>query len=196
MVGESGCGKSVTSLRDHAACQPRRRIESGEILFASRNGPVDLARLDRTERQINAIRGTEIAMIFQEPMTALNPVLTIGAQIAEPLRSTSGSRGARPRRARDRDCSRWSASPTPARALRRISAPVLRRHAPARHDRHGPRLQPEAPDRRRADHGARRHHPGADPRSDERSAARLGTRDPVITHDLGVVAEHGRRMWS
>jgi oligopeptide/dipeptide ABC transporter ATP-binding protein len=85
VVGESGCGKSVTSRAIMGLIQPPGWIESGEILFASRNGPVDLARLRPNGRQINAIRGTEIAMIFQEPMTALNPVLTIGAQIMEPL---------------------------------------------------------------------------------------------------------------
>ena len=56
--------------------------------------------------------------------------------------------------------------PQPAAARARLSAPVLRRHAPARHDRHGALLPAQAPDRRRADHGARRHHPGADPRAD------------------------------
>ena len=67
-----------------------------------------------------------------------------------------------------------------ARAAREgISAPALRRHAPARHDRHGAGLQSQGADRRRADHRARRHHPGADPRADRRAAARVRRRgDP------------------
>jgi oligopeptide/dipeptide ABC transporter ATP-binding protein len=85
IVGESGCGKSVTSRAILGLVQPPGWIESGEILFRSRAGLVDLARLPANGRQINAIRGSEITMIFQEPMTALNPVFTIGAQIVEPL---------------------------------------------------------------------------------------------------------------
>ena len=67
--------------------------------------------------------------------------------------------------------------PQPRAALRRLPAPVLRRHAPARDDRDGARLRPEAAHRRRADHGARRHGPGADPRADEGPAARVQLRD-------------------
>ena len=66
--------------------------------------------------------------------------------------------------------------PAPARRVREYPHQLVRRHAPARDDRHGAGLQPEAADRRRADHRARRHHPGADPRPDARpeDAARLG----------------------
>jgi peptide/nickel transport system ATP-binding protein len=85
IVGESGCGKSVTSRAIMGLIQPPGWIESGEIWFQGRNGAVDLARLPPNGRQINAIRGSEISMIFQEPMTALNPVLTIGSQLMEPL---------------------------------------------------------------------------------------------------------------
>jgi peptide/nickel transport system ATP-binding protein len=85
VVGESGCGKSVTSRAIMGLIQPPGWIEAGEILFKGRNGSVDLAQLPSNGKRINAIRGTEISMIFQEPMTALNPVMTIGAQIMEPL---------------------------------------------------------------------------------------------------------------
>ncbi|MCB8822254.1 ABC transporter ATP-binding protein [Microvirga rosea] len=85
IVGESGCGKSVTSRAIMGLIQPPGWIEGGEIWFAARQGPTDLAQLPPNGRQINAIRGSEITMIFQEPMTALNPVLKIGAQIMEPL---------------------------------------------------------------------------------------------------------------
>ena len=125
------------------------------------------------------MRGNEISMIFQEPMTSLNPVMTIGKQIAEALilhRDMDQQGGAASARSR---CSTWCASPSRQQRAEGISAPALRRHAPARHDRHGARLQSEGADRRRADHRARRHHPGADPRTDPRAAARVRHRgDP------------------
>jgi len=86
IVGESGCGKSVTALSIlRLIPTPPGRIEGGEILF-SRNGEViDLAKLDPKGSQMRSIRGNEIAMIFQEPMTSLNPVYTIGFQIMESI---------------------------------------------------------------------------------------------------------------
>ena len=80
LVGESGCGKSVSSLAImRLLARPAGRIVAGRILFQGR----DLLKL--TEDEMRAIRGRDIAMIFQEPMTSLNPVLTIGSQITEPL---------------------------------------------------------------------------------------------------------------
>jgi oligopeptide/dipeptide ABC transporter ATP-binding protein len=79
LVGESGSGKSVTALSIMRLVQPPGRIASGSILFRDR----DLLRL--SEADMRRVRGAEIALIFQEPMTALNPVLTIGSQIAEAL---------------------------------------------------------------------------------------------------------------
>jgi len=80
LVGESGCGKSVASLSMLGLiASPPGKITSGCILFAGK----DLLTLDG--EQLRQIRGREIAMIFQEPMTSLNPVLTIGRQVAEPL---------------------------------------------------------------------------------------------------------------
>jgi peptide/nickel transport system ATP-binding protein len=81
LVGESGCGKSVTALSVLRLVRPPGRIEPGSrILFEGR----DLATLE--ERQLRAVRGARIAMVFQEPMTALNPVFTVGEQIAEVVR--------------------------------------------------------------------------------------------------------------
>ena len=78
LVGESGCGKSVSALSVMRLIpQPPGQIESGEILFGGR----DLLRL--SEEEMCRVRGDEIAMIFQEPMTSLNPVLTCGFQITE-----------------------------------------------------------------------------------------------------------------
>jgi peptide/nickel transport system ATP-binding protein len=85
VVGESGCGKSVTSRAILRLIEPPGWIDSGEIMFRAADGPVDLLQLPQGGARLNAIRGNEIAMIFQEPMTALNPVLTIGDQICEAL---------------------------------------------------------------------------------------------------------------
>src|SRR5690349_8488263 len=80
LVGESGCGKSVSALSImRLVAEPAGRIEGGEILFKGR----DLLKL--TEEQMRHVRGKEIGMIFQEPMTSLNPVLTIGRQLTEGL---------------------------------------------------------------------------------------------------------------
>jgi ABC-type dipeptide/oligopeptide/nickel transport system ATPase component len=83
IVGESGCGKSLTALSIMGLVPRPGRIESGEILFSSMAGITDLARLNPHGKQMRSIRGNEIAMIFQEPMTALDPVFTIGDQIIE-----------------------------------------------------------------------------------------------------------------
>jgi oligopeptide transport system ATP-binding protein len=79
LVGESGSGKSVTALSIMRLVQRPGRITGGRILFRNR----DLFALD--EAAMRAVRGAEIALIFQEPMTALNPVFTVGDQIAETL---------------------------------------------------------------------------------------------------------------
>jgi oligopeptide/dipeptide ABC transporter ATP-binding protein len=79
LVGESGSGKSVTALSLMRLVQPPGRIAGGSVHFKER----DLLTLP--ERDMRKIRGAEIALIFQEPMTALNPVFTIGDQIAETL---------------------------------------------------------------------------------------------------------------
>lgn len=80
IVGESGCGKSVTSISIlRLVPNPPGRIVEGEILFEDK----DLVQA--TEREMQNIRGNDIAMIFQEPMTSLNPVFTIGKQIIEAI---------------------------------------------------------------------------------------------------------------
>jgi oligopeptide/dipeptide ABC transporter ATP-binding protein len=80
LVGESGCGKSVTSLSILGLISsPPGRIISNRILFEGRN------LLDLSSEDLRKVRGQEISMIFQEPMTSLNPVLPIGRQVAEPL---------------------------------------------------------------------------------------------------------------
>lgn len=80
LVGESGCGKSVTALSMMRLVSAPGRVVGGEVLFEGR----DLLKLSPAE--MRAIRGDDIAMIFQDPMTSLNPVYTVGEQIAEAIR--------------------------------------------------------------------------------------------------------------
>lgn len=81
VVGESGCGKSITSLSIMRLIQsPPGKIIGGEILFKGSN------LLSKTEDEMRKIRGNDIAMIFQEPMTSLNPVFTVGQQITEAIK--------------------------------------------------------------------------------------------------------------
>jgi len=89
LVGESGCGKSVTAQSILRIVPPPGKVE-GEILLHHKNGkakkePLDLARLDPQGKKIRSIRGKEIAMIFQEPMTSFSPLHTIGNQIMEAI---------------------------------------------------------------------------------------------------------------
>jgi oligopeptide transport system ATP-binding protein len=81
IVGESGCGKSVTSLAILGILPRAGKVTSGTAMFGDR----DLFRL--SDRELRRIRGRDIAMIFQDPMTSLNPVLTIGRQIREALQT-------------------------------------------------------------------------------------------------------------
>ena len=80
LVGESGCGKSVTAMSIMRLVASPGRITAGEIRFKGR----DLVALH--EREMRAVRGNDIAMVFQEPMTSLNPVFKIGSQVAEAIR--------------------------------------------------------------------------------------------------------------
>ena len=86
IVGESGSGKSVTALSlMRLIAQPAGRIAKGEVIFEGQ----DLLKL--TEPEMQAVRGDRIAMIFQEPMTSLNPALTLGVQVGEPMVLHRGS---------------------------------------------------------------------------------------------------------
>ncbi len=80
LVGESGCGKSMTSLAIMRLLPPQGQISSGSIDLHGENV------VEASERRMRQLRGNRVSMIFQEPMTALNPVLTVGAQISEALR--------------------------------------------------------------------------------------------------------------
>ena len=83
IVGESGSGKSVLSMSILKLLEKEGEITGGEILFDTGEKIFDLAKLN--EKEMRKIRGNRISMVFQEPMTALNPVLSIGKQLCEPF---------------------------------------------------------------------------------------------------------------
>ena len=84
IVGESGCGKSVTAKSVIRLHKQKYTRYSGEILYNGENGQVNI--LDMTPKELRAFRGSDVAMIFQDPMTSLNPIMRAGEQIAEVLR--------------------------------------------------------------------------------------------------------------
>jgi len=113
VVGESGCGKSVTALSIlRLVADPPGRIVGGEIRFAGTN------LLDLTESEMEGIRGNDISMIFQEPMTSLNPLIAVGRQIAEAI-------------ALHRGLSRRDAFDRAVEMLRRVHIPEAERRAHA-----------------------------------------------------------------
>ena len=163
--------------RDLALDPAAHRLAAGPHRRRARSASRAATCSRSTEREMREVRGNEISMIFQEPMTSLNPVLTD----RPPDRRGAGA-APRPRRARRRmaravEMLRLVQHPRARAARRAVSAPAVRRHAPARDDRDGARLRPAAADRRRADHRARRHHPGADPRPDARAQGEDRRRD-------------------
>ena len=86
IVGESGCGKSVTAATIMQLLPTLSRIEEGEIIFYKDDEKINIEKLPRNGKEMRDIRGSDIAMIFQDPMTALNPVYTVGFQIGENLK--------------------------------------------------------------------------------------------------------------
>jgi len=154
IVGESGCGKSVTALSVMRLVPKPGRIVSGEIIFRRATGDgassegIDLTTLDPMGDDIRAIRGGQIAMIFQEPMTSLNPSYTVGDQIMEAIILHQAT-------------TRDQALERAVTILRRVGMPNPDRivnqyphelsggmHAAARHDRHGALLYAGHPYRR------------------------------------------------
>jgi oligopeptide/dipeptide ABC transporter ATP-binding protein len=188
VVGESGCGKSVTALSIlRLVASPPGRITGGAIRFEGR----DL--LDLSEQEMEAIRGNEISMIFQEPMTSLNPLYTAGHQIAEAIALHQG-------------LSRRDAMDGAIEMLRRVSIPEPERRA------HAYPHQLSGGMRQRVMIAMAL---SCNPKvliADEPTTAldvtiqaqilelmrelreRLGTAMILITHDLGVVAENADRV--
>jgi oligopeptide/dipeptide ABC transporter ATP-binding protein len=111
LVGESGCGKTMTALSImRLVPKPQGSIVGGEIFFQGRN------LLDLNEAEMREMRGAEIAMIFQEPMTSLNPVLTIGRQITETFEA-HGSLSGEEAKARALELLRLVGIPDPQRRM-------------------------------------------------------------------------------
>ena len=166
IVGESGSGKSVSVMSVMRLIIDPNAIFEGEVIYKGR----DLMKLSQDE--MREVRGAEIAMIFQDPMTSLNPVYKVGWQIAEQIREHEELSAGAARAPRGRAAG-GGRHPRPGAARRRLSAQLLGRHAAARDDRDGAVVQPRPADRRRADHRAGRHHPGADPGADPEPEGRL-----------------------
>ncbi|RAK07836.1 peptide/nickel transport system ATP-binding protein [Halanaerobium saccharolyticum] len=85
IVGESGCGKSVTARAVLNVLASNSEIMNGEVIYHKNNEKIDLLKLDKDGKEIRKIRGKEISMIFQEPMTSFSPVHTVGNQIMEAI---------------------------------------------------------------------------------------------------------------
>ena len=146
-------------------CERRKIVVEGDDLLQAERG-----------RACARIRGGEIAMIFQDPLTALNPVHKIGRQIGEMVRI---HRDASKKQARERaiETARPRRHPAAGTARRQLPARVLRRHAPAGDDRDGDRVRARPAHRRRADHRARRDGPGAGAR---RARCEIKDRDRLV----------------
>ena len=156
VVGESGSGKSMCAHALMGLLPETVTAEAGEILFEGKN----LLSLSPTEWL--ALRGRGIAMVFQEPMTALNPLMRIGDQIAEMFEAHDLLT---PKERRQKALALIARSrPARPRADRsRLPPSTVRRPAPARDDRHGAGAGTRRAGGRRTDHRARRHDAGADP---------------------------------
>ena len=166
LVGESGSGKTMMSLAIMGLLpQPFGRIVAGEIVFDGEN----LAT--RSDSELREIRGDRISMVFQEPMTSLDPLFTIGSQIVEAIRAHRSMSRRGGDRARGVDA-RAGSHPLGPPAVLELPARAVGRHAAAGNDRDGPLPGARAAPRRRADDGARRDGAGADPRPDRRAPGR------------------------
>ena len=155
IVGESGSGKSVSALAVMGLVQQPPAKISGRIVFRGR----DLLAAD--EDELRAIRGKEISMIFQDPLTALNPVFRVGHQVAEVIQAHEKI-GQVPARKRAVELLGEVGIPNPRQRAEEYPHQFSGGHAPAGHDRHGPGPRPRAPAGRRAHHGPRRDRPGPD----------------------------------
>ncbi len=181
LVGESGSGKSVIAQAILRILPRNGSIDTGSINFFDGppgTAPRDIAKVEDGDPWLYELRGGRISMVFQEPMTALSPLHTIGNQIEEALRLHHKMDHKRAR-SRNRGYPGPCRFPRPGRRLRALSVRALGRPAPARGDRHGADLQPGNGHRRRADHRAGRHRAGADPQADEGPAEEVRDRDPA-----------------
>ncbi len=165
IVGESGSGKSLTGLAVMGLLPPVARVVAGAAWLDGQ----EVLRLE--EAKLRRLRGGTMAMIFQDPLSSLNPVHRVGSQIAEAVQAhRTGVCGGRMETGAGAPEEGGDSRSSEART--RLPARDVGRHAPARHDRDGDRQQPSTSDRRRADDGAGRHDPGTGARTPGRSEAR------------------------
>ena len=141
LLGESGCGKSMTALSVMRLLPDAAEVVDGVVRLEGR----DLLGLP--EKAMREVRGARIGMIFQEPMLSLNPVMRVGTQIEEALYRHRRMAGAA---ARGRALELLQA--VGGAQAGRVPVPAVRRDAPAGDDRARPGLRPRAADRGRADH--------------------------------------------
>ncbi len=165
VVGESGAGKSLTGNAVIGLIDPPGRIAGGEIRLSG-------LRIDNlSTEEMRRIRGKRIGMIFQDPLTSLNPLYRIGDQLIETIRTHLECLGVCRAQARDRTAGRGR-YPRARETHRRLSARILRRHAAARRDCAGALRRARADHRRRADDRARRLRAGADHHADQAAGPR------------------------
>lgn len=138
VVGESGSGKSVSAMSILRLLDGNGYIDSGEIFFDGK----DLTKVPMNE--MYHIRGNQISVIFQEPMTALNPVFSVERQLSEPFLIHRGM--SKKERLRRRPGAGRRENPQPGGCGEAVSPPAFRRYAPARHDCHGVGPRAEAVD--------------------------------------------------
>ena len=187
VVGESGAGKSLTGAAVIGLLEPPGRIVGGEVRLSGQ-------RIDNLPpEEMRRIRGKRIGMVFQDPLTSLNPLYRIGDQLVETIRThvDLSEQAARKRaiallqRSASRAGARIDSYPhefSGGMRQRVVLALALVRRA-------------RAADRRRADHGARRVDPGADHRAAASGSAASAARAVMlITHDMGVIAETADRV--
>ena len=156
IVGESGSGKSQEAYSIMGLLQSPGKVIGGSITFEGRDV------LAFSKKEMASFRGSEVAMIFQNPMTCLNPVYTVGNQLIEALRAHDKKISKADAAKRAMEMLELVGINNVAEADEAVPSRVLRRHAPACHDRHGPHLPPQAADCRRAHHCSGRDHSGPD----------------------------------
>ena len=133
VVGESGCGKSVSCMSIVRLVQGNVSYAGGEILFEGKN------TLEMSEKELRKIRGKDISIIFQEPMTALNPLYTIGDQMMEALKNHQKiSTGQARKKSAEGENPHTGGNDVP------LSLQPFRRNAPESDDRHGAHYRAEA----------------------------------------------------
>ena len=159
IVGESG-SRQERRVRRRSPGSPAAPTSPGTAMLR-RHRPAQAA----ISRRCGPIRGPEIGMIFQDPLSSLHPHYRVGWQIVEMIRAHDRTISKAAARRGRSSCSALVGIPHAKRPDRRLPAPVLRRHAAARDDRDGDGPEPGAADRRRADHGAGRHRAGAGARA-------------------------------